>query len=138
MFYNDFQHGSVTKQTIKSDKVFNLVADLKSRNCGIDGVGFQMHADINWTDEDIAGIAMNMQRYHDIGIQVQITELEVKCCSNCKDTCPFEVWTTELLQQQADVYSKMYQVCIDEPNCTATTSWGFTDATPWLGGILIF
>lgn len=41
LFYNDYKHASMTGiYKDKSDKVFNLVKDLKDRGCPIDGVGF--------------------------------------------------------------------------------------------------
>ena len=129
MVYNDFNHGSKNGwQAIKSDRVFQLVSDLKARDCGIDAVGFQMHENINYSDRLISGLAENMKRYHDIGIKVHITELDIKCSASgleCK-------WTDAMRQKQADVYAKIFKTCISQPNCVSITTWGYTDAKTWI------
>lgn len=41
LFYNDYKHASMTgRYKSKSNKVFKLLKDLKSKGCPIDGVGF--------------------------------------------------------------------------------------------------
>lgn len=114
----------------KSDKVYSLVKTLKENDCGIDGVGFQNHIDISFTDENIEAIRSNIQRYNDINITVHITETDVRC--NQSGDCNQTTWSQSMLQRQADIYSKLLQVCLEEPNCTNFESWGFTDAYSFL------
>ena len=41
-----------------------------------------MHIDFDFSDADIEGVRTNMKRYAAIGVDVQITELDVKCPKN--------------------------------------------------------
>ena len=68
----------------------------KYKHCGIDGVGFQSHIQVDFTDDMMDGVRENMKRYEDIGIDVEITELDVKCKPNANKQCETE-WTPELL-----------------------------------------
>lgn len=88
LFYNDYKHASMTGiYKDKSDKVFNLVKDLKDRGCPIDGVGFQSHVDITYTGENFVSIRQNIRRYADIGIKVHFTEVDVRCEMSWKKSC---------------------------------------------------
>ena len=78
LFYNDygFETGVGWEQH-KADKIFQLVKD--NKDCGIDGIGFQSHIQSSYTEEQLEGIRANMQRYAAIGLEVHVTELDVKC-----------------------------------------------------------
>ena len=132
LFYNDYKHAAMAgKYKTKSDKVYEIVKTLKENNCGIDGVGFQNHIDISYTDENIEAIRSNMQRYNDIGIKVHITEMDVRCNHTVwfTDVCNVpKTWNTMMLQRQAEIYSKLLKVCLEEPNCLSFESWAYTDA----------
>ena len=47
-----------------------------------------------------------MARLAALGLQVHVTELDVKCPSGCD------------LAQQADVYRQLLRVCLAQPACT--------------------
>lgn len=80
LFYNDYQHASMAgKYKTKSDKVYNYIKQMVNFGCPIHGVGFQSHTDLTYSDEELAGIKGNMQRYHELGILVHITEHDVRC-----------------------------------------------------------
>ena len=81
LFYNDYSHLSMRGGTkTKSDKVFDMIKTYK--NCGIDGVGFQSHVMYNFSMDQVLGLKENIQRYAEIGVDVEITELDVKCTKN--------------------------------------------------------
>ena len=128
LFYNDFNHS--TKEgywEVKSNAIYDLVKDLKDRNCGIDGIGFQLHEDIDF-DSRVANVKTNMQRYLDIGVLVHFTEVDIKCRKEngvCVD------WTDELLQQQAKTYGDLLTACLEYSNCESFETWGFTDKYSW-------
>jgi len=73
LFYND--NGGETINP-KSDAVYEMVQDFKSRGVPIDGVGLQMHV-IDDLNLDFAGIAANIPRFTALGIQIHITERDV-------------------------------------------------------------
>ena len=120
---------------IKSDKFFNFVKDLKDRNCGVEGVGFQSHFDLGYSDDDIEGIRSNINRYREIGLKVYMTEVDVRCGKGSGAPTHFQdcalvegdVWTEEMIQTQADIYTKVLNVCLESPNCVEFTAWNFED-----------
>lgn len=52
LFYNDYKQASTKGEfSQKSENVYQMVKDLKERDCQVDGVGFQLHIDLTYTDE---------------------------------------------------------------------------------------
>jgi endo-1,4-beta-xylanase len=80
-FYNDYNIlANSGWEKKKSNNVYKLVKDLHDRDCGITGVGLQAHIDTKFNEWD--GVKANMKRYQDLGLDIHITELDVKC-KNC-------------------------------------------------------
>lgn len=129
LFYNDYSHASMTGyQKGKSDAVFNLVQDLKKRNCPIHGIGFQLHVNVDYADQ-VKGVIDNMKRYEDLGIKVHFTEIDVKCHldnGKCKS------WDEGELKKQAGVYESLLKACLGAKNCESFETWGITDKYSWL------
>jgi endo-1,4-beta-xylanase len=132
LFYNDYGAEGLCP---KADAVYALVADLVQRGVPIHGVGMQMHASLDWCPEP-ESVSANIQRLSALGLQVQITEMDVRVP---------EPATQEKLETQASIYRDMLNVCISSGNCTAFVLWGFTDNHSWVpsffpgyGSALIF
>jgi endo-1,4-beta-xylanase len=123
LFYNDYNNETINP---KSDAIYRLVQDLIARGVPIHGVGLQMHlrADI---PPDPQSVAANMERIAQLGLQVQITELDVRI-QNASGS------TEERLNVQATVYDNMLSVCLEARNCTAFITWGVTDRYSWIPG----
>lgn len=66
--------------------MYKLVKDLKDRGCNIHGVGFQLHVDIDYSTS-VPGVIENMKRYDAIGIDVHMTEIDIKCRMDKNKTC---------------------------------------------------
>ena len=68
--------GAEAAGSAKSDKVYAMVAGMKSRGVPIDGVGLQMHISV---DEYPAAsdVAANIARLGKLGLDVHITEVGV-------------------------------------------------------------
>ena len=79
-FYNDFN--IITSQK-KQESVYKLVKDLVDRNCGITGVGMQAHVSIDYKHEGV--LISALKQYEELGLDVHITELTVKC-EYCNET----------------------------------------------------
>ena len=61
LFYNDFNHGpAASRYKAKSDAVYELVKELKEKDCPIHGVGFQMHIQNDFSDEMVEGFRSNI------------------------------------------------------------------------------
>ena len=89
MFYNDDMISAMAgKYEKKSDETYELLKWLKDHDCGIDGVGFESHVDINFgTKENLAAITKDIQRYAKIGIEVMFTEIDVRCNRKMNSKC---------------------------------------------------
>ena len=124
LFYND--NGGETINP-KSDAVYEMVQDFKSRGVPIDGVGLQMHV-IDDLNLDFAGIAANIARLTALGIQIHITELDVALPTDSNGN----VRDIADLARPAEIYRRIAQVCFAHPGFTAIQTWGFTDKYSWI------
>ena len=119
--YNDYNHADMEGwQQLKSDAVYELVRNLVYSGVPIDCVGFQFHVDTNYSQ---TAVAENFRRYANLGLQVQVTELDVRI---------EEPITQVDLNAQAAVYREVADLCLDAPNCTSLIMWGFTDRYSWV------
>jgi len=115
LFYNDYNTEGIYG---KSEAVFNFVKDMKSRNIPIDGVGLQYHVSTQSFPQyekinDLIG------RYCQLGLEVHITEMDVKSGGNAEG--------------QAKIYSDALKACLSNSCCTAFLVWGVGDNDSWLG-----
>ena len=58
----------------KSNRLYSLVSGLKSQGVPIDGVGFQVHSNLDGLPGDFVA---NMQRFAALGLDIAITEADV-------------------------------------------------------------
>jgi len=123
LFYNDAEGEGLNR---KSDAIYAMVKDFKTRGVPIDGVGLQMH--ISRLDSDSQPITKNIERLTKLGLQVHITELEVSLPVDSKGEA-----RKEDLSQQAEIYAAVVRSCMKNPGCTAIQTWGFTDKYSWIG-----
>ncbi|HXJ87725.1 MAG TPA: endo-1,4-beta-xylanase [Candidatus Binatia bacterium] len=122
LFYNDADGEGLSR---KSDAIFAMVKDFRSRGVPIDGVGLQMHIDLPDFDSD--AVARNIRRLTNLGLQVHITELDVSLPVDSKG-----IVRTEDLSRQAEIYAAVVRACMKNPGCTAIQTWGFTDKYSWI------
>jgi len=107
MFYNDDMISSMAgKYERKSDETYNLMKFLVDNDCGIDGVGFESHVDINFADENFTSIKKDIQRYAAIGLEVMFTEIDVRCNRKVGGKCSWGdgEWPQDMLEKQAHVF----------------------------------
>src|SRR5262245_24184848 len=120
LYYNDY---SAEGAGAKSDAVFNLVSGLVNQGAPIDGVGWQMHQ-INPFRIQQAH-RTNAQRLAALGIEVSITEMDVRISLPA---------TAQELQEQALAYRDVVEFCLSQPNVKTLVMWGFTDKYSWIPG----
>lgn len=123
LFYNDAGGEGLNR---KSDAIYAMVKDFRSRGVPIDGVGIQMH--ISQPDYDTDAIAANIARLTKLGLQIHITELDVSLPIDSEG-----VAQKEDLLRQAEIYRGVVRACMSNPGCTAIQTWGFTDKYSWIG-----
>jgi endo-1,4-beta-xylanase len=121
LFYNDYGGEGLNA---KSDRVYDLVRDLRQQGVPIDGVGLQMHISAA-APPDASSVAANMSRLASLGLAVNISEMDVRI-RNVPGTPAMR------LDVQKSVYHSIVAACVAEPRCDGVTLWGFTDAHSWI------
>jgi endo-1,4-beta-xylanase len=119
LYINDF---NVEGINAKSNGLFNLVQDLRAQGVPIDGVGLQGHLILGQVPSSIQA---NIQRFADLGVEVKITELDIRI--------PLPADDNELAQQALD-YRAVADACLAVAGCEGITTWGFTDLHSWVPG----
>ena len=90
----------------------------------MDGVGLQSHLTTSWAPT-AADLAATMRRYAALGLEVDVSELDVGL--------PPGRPTAAGLAVQGRIYGTVARACRQQPACRRLTTWGFTDASTWLG-----
>jgi endo-1,4-beta-xylanase len=124
LFYNDYNGETVNA---KSDAIYKMVQDFKARGVPIDGVGLQMH--LTTGEPSMASLEANMKRLTDLGLQVHITEFDVRLPVDSSGAA-----TAAALTTQAKIYGDVAAVCLKFAGCTAIQTWGLTDKYSWIPG----
>ena len=103
-----------------------MAQDFVSKGVPINGIGFEMHLELgNYPGAD--GLAQNMQALAKIGLQVHITEMDVRLeLDSTGNPSPSD------LTAQAQMYQTIMSVCLQQPNCTAFQVWGVGYADSWI------
>ncbi|HEX6341152.1 endo-1,4-beta-xylanase [Umezawaea sp.] len=107
--YNDYNTDGINA---KSTGVYTMVRDFKARGVPIDCVGLQSHL----TNGPPGDYQANIQRFADLGVDVQITELDIAGSS------------------QANGFSSVTRACMAVARCTGITVWGIRDTDSWRTG----
>ncbi|MFD7863181.1 endo-1,4-beta-xylanase [Streptomyces sp. NPDC059783] len=108
--YNDY---NTDGQNAKSNAVYAMVKDFKQRGVPIDCVGFQSHFNAN--SPVPSDYQANLQRFADLGVDVQITELDIEGSGSA----------------QAASYTKVVNACLAVSRCAGITVWGIPDKYSW-------
>jgi len=122
LFYNDYDAEEINK---KSDAIYAMAQDFKKRGVALDGIGFQAHIDLKFDDPaKLTSFAKNMQRFADLGLELHITELDIRL----SDSSPAS------LAAEAKLYGEITTLCVQQPRCKLLQTWGFTDKHSWIPG----
>src|SRR5690606_15664088 len=113
----------------KCKGLIDFVEYIESEGQTVDGIGTQMHIDINSNKENIATM---FQLLAETGKLIKVSELDVRVLTDNP--------TEEILQQQADMYKyviEMYGKYIPANQQYGITVWGLIDSAEnasWLPG----
>jgi hypothetical protein len=129
LYINDFD----TTNTTKRQFLYNLVADLRSRGIPVDGVGHQMHNNVDFPSGQ--AIVDTIELFHGLGVKNEVTELDVSIYSN---SLPgpiadyFDIPADRLVQQ-----GYRYRTFFDafrrlQGKLASVTFWGQADDHTWL------
>lgn len=116
--YNDYNIEDMN--SAKSQAVFAMVQDFKSRGVPIDCVGFQSHFIVGQVPADFQA---TLQKFANLGIDVQITELD--------DRMPTPASSVNLAQQATD-YATVARDCLAVSRCNDITIWGVGEPDSWV------
>jgi endo-1,4-beta-xylanase len=130
LFINDFN----TTQEPKRTFLYNLVRDLQARGIPIDGVGHQLHSNIQFPSSQ--SVADTITLFAGLGLENQITELDISIYTNSSEAfTDYASIPAERLVQQAYLYRDFFQVfrqLQESGHITSVTFWGKADAHTWL------
>jgi endo-1,4-beta-xylanase len=126
LFYNDY---SAEGLNAKSDAIYAMVKDFKSRGVPIDGIGLQAHV-FDLSTKEISSMNANITRLTALGVQVHITEMDVGLAVDATGRLANEAD----LVKQAEIYRSVAATCVQQSRCTALQIWGFTDQYSWIPG----
>lgn len=115
---NDFNTDGIGA---KSNGMFSLVQSLLSQGVPINCVGFQGHLAIQFSFP--GQLQQNLQRFAALGLNVKITELDVRM------QLPIDATK---LTTQATYFRNVVNACLAVARCNQLTIWGFTDRFSWV------
>ena len=122
LFYNDYDAEALNA---KSDAIYAMAKDFRSRGVPLDGIGFQTHLNLKFDDpKALSSFAANLKRLSDLGMEIHITELDIVLDDNSPSS----------LQAQGELYRKVTEICLQNPSCRVLQTWGFTDKYSWIPG----
>lgn len=122
LFYNDF--GVEGTLGAKSTGTYDMVAALVAAGVPIDGMGFQMHTGPLDQGPNADDFAANVARYEALGLQVEVTEMDVTLCAIGGNALGFEL--------QRYRYNRVLGACFASPACRSVSLWGLADPNSWL------
>jgi endo-1,4-beta-xylanase len=109
--YNDYNTDDWSHA--KTQGVYRMVQDFKSRGVPIDCVGFQSH--FNPQSPVPSNYQTTLQNFANLGVDVQITELDIEGSGGA----------------QAANYDRVTRACLAVSRCTGITVWGIRDTDSW-------
>ena len=122
LYYNDYNDETMNP---KSDAIYAMAQDFKTRGVPLDGIGFQFHVDLSFDNPGtLASVTSNFQRFAALGLEIHITELDIRLQDSSAPS----------LAAQAKLYGELASICAQQPNCKVFQTWGFTDKYSWIPG----
>ncbi|WP_217210767.1 non-reducing end alpha-L-arabinofuranosidase family hydrolase [Streptomyces sp. AC550_RSS872] len=108
--YNDYNIENWSDA--KTQGVYKMVKDFKSRGVPIDCVGLQSHFSAGGPP---ASFQTTLSKFAELGVDVQVTELDIA-------------------QASATAYTNAVKACLNVARCTGITVWGIRDSDSWRTG----
>lgn len=125
LFINDYN----TEQPQKRDCMYTLVRDLRAEGVPIDGVGHQMHVNID--NPALPALEAMITKFIDLGVEQHITELDISIYPNSTDR--YTSVPQETLVKQGYRYKEIFDLFRRyKSQITSVTVWGVSDDHTWL------
>ncbi|MCT8137112.1 endo-1,4-beta-xylanase [Anaerobacillus sp. CMMVII] len=127
LFYNDYNESDPEKR----EKIYRLVKSLLEKDVPIHGIGLQAHWNLYAPNLD--DIRAAIERYASLGLQLQITEMDVSAFAWDDRRTDLTQPTEEILELQAKRYEEFFKLFREYRDViTNVTFWGANDAYTWL------
>ncbi|MFG2652474.1 endo-1,4-beta-xylanase [Streptomyces sp. NPDC048436] len=118
LYLNDY---NIEGLGAKSDAMYTLVKELLDEGVPLDGVGMQAHLAVQYGFPN--QMRANMQRFADLGLDVAVTELDVRM------ELPADAAKTAT---QSSYYRQVVETCLAVERCIGITVWDYTDKYSWV------
>src|SRR5258708_17845999 len=119
LYLNDY---NIEGMNAKSNAMFSLAQSLLAQGAPLNGIGFESHFILGQIPSDMQA---NMQRFANLGLDVAVTELDVRI------NLPA---SSANLQQQATDFSNVVKDCLGVTRCVGGTQCAIGDADSWIPG----
>lgn len=125
LIINDYS----TTDPAKRQCLHKVVSDLKAQGVPVEGVGHQMH--VNIENPSASAIEETILKFADLGLEQHVTELDMSIYTN--DTDKYTVVPEEILVKQGYRYKEIFDVFKRQAaNIDSVTFWGMADDHTWL------
>ncbi|MFC8230369.1 endo-1,4-beta-xylanase [Streptomyces sp. NPDC057287] len=118
LYLNDY---NIEGLGAKSDAMYALVSELLDEGVPLHGVGMQAHLAVQYGFP--YQMQANMQRFADLGLDVAVTELDVRM------QLPADAAKTVT---QSAYYRQVVEACLAVERCVGITVWDYTDKYSWV------
>ncbi|ASA19379.1 endo-1,4-beta-xylanase [Paenibacillus donghaensis] len=127
LFYNDYNES----QPGKRDKIYTLLKSLVEQGVPVHGVGLQAHW--NLYDPSLDDIRAAIEKYALLGLQLQLTELDLSVFRFDDRRTDLKAPGADLLALQAERYDAVFRLLREYSDViSAVTFWGAADDYTWL------
>ncbi|WP_145136154.1 endo-1,4-beta-xylanase [Paenibacillus sp. Y412MC10] len=129
LFYNDYNESHPAKR----DKIYALVKSLLEQGAPIHGIGLQAHW--NLFDPSLDDIRAAIEKYASLGLQLQLTELDVSVFRFDDRRADLTSPEPGMLERQAELYEGVFGLLKEYHDViSGVTFWGAADDYTWLDG----
>ncbi|MBN1575295.1 MAG: endo-1,4-beta-xylanase [Chitinispirillaceae bacterium] len=119
LFLNDYNNSYIND---KSTAIYNKVKKMLENGIPVHGVGFQCHERTSKMTPELFGrIKENFDRFAALGLEIAITEIDIRTESGSN------------AKVQAEVYATFLRVGMSMPKFTTFMIWGVRDQDSWTG-----
>ncbi|MGW0854710.1 endo-1,4-beta-xylanase [Streptomyces sp. NPDC002690] len=118
LYLNDY---NIEGLGAKSDAMYALVSELLDEGVPLDGVGMQAHLAVQYGFP--YQMQANMKRFADLGLDVAVTELDVRM------QLPSDAAKSAT---QSTYYQQVVEACLAVERCVGITVWDYTDKYSWV------
>lgn len=129
LFINDFNSTFNPKRTC----LFNLVRDLKARGVPVDGVGHQLHNNVDFPP--LQTLIDTVNQFATLGVTQHVTEFDVSIYSGSfnTDVANYDELPADRFVKQGYFYRDYFQALRQlKDKISSVTIWGLADDNTWL------